>query len=103
MKLNTHIKPQWWKYAAGIIPSVGLAVIVLFDLVGWTELHNKILFTILIIFFTFGVVWWWWAIDKIVRLTNMMVDTEKKFDELKTEIKLIKKDVKSLDSSNIIF
>jgi Tfp pilus assembly protein PilO len=97
MKFNISIQSIWWKYAAGTLPFIGLAIIVLLDIIGWTALHNKILFIILIGFFTSGVIWWWWAIDKIVRLTTLLINTEKKFDEIKTEIKIIKQEVKSLD------
>jgi Tfp pilus assembly protein PilO len=97
MKFNINTQAQWWKYAAGTLPFIGLAIIVLLDIIGWTALHNKILFIILIGFFTSGIIWWWWAIDKIVRLTTLLINTEKKFDEIKTEINAIKQQVKSLD------
>lgn len=97
MKNNIQQQSQWWKYAAGTLPFVALAIVVLLDLIGWTELHTKLLFTTLIIFFSSGVVWWWWAVDKIVYLTKLLIDSERKFDELKSEISSIKQDVKSLD------
>jgi hypothetical protein len=98
MKFNINTQSIWWKYAAGTLPFVSLVIIVLLDIIGWTALHNKILFIILIGFFASGVIWWWWAIDKIVSLTNLLINTEKKFDEIKTEIKIIKQEIKSLDS-----
>jgi hypothetical protein len=97
MKNKIQKQLQWWKYAAGTIPFIALAIIVLLDFVGWTELHNKLLFTILIIFFSTGVLWWWWAVDKIVYLTKLLIDSERKFLEIKYEINSIKKDVESLD------
>jgi len=97
MKDKIYTQAQWWKYAAGTLPFVGLASVVLMDVVGWSNLHNKVLFSILISFFAAGVLWWWWAIDKIVHLTQLLINTEKKFDEIKTEIKIIKQEVKSLD------
>ena len=93
---NTITQSQWWKYAARTVPFVSLAAIVLLDLIGWADLHNKVLFMILIGFFTSGVIWWW-AIDTIADLTRLLIKTEKDFKELKTEIKSIKEDVKSLD------
>jgi hypothetical protein len=97
MKDKIYTQAQWWKYAAGTLPFIGLASIVLMDVVGWSNLHNKVLSLILISFFAAGVLWWWWAVDKIMHLTKLLIDTEKKFDELKTEIKSIKQEVKSLD------
>jgi Tfp pilus assembly protein PilO len=97
MKLNINTQVLWWKYAAGTLPFLGLATVVLLDIIGWTDLHNKVLFIILIGFFISGVIWWWWAIDKILKLTTLLINTEKKFDELKTEITSIKQQVKSLD------
>jgi hypothetical protein len=91
---------KWWKYAAGTLPFVALTIVVLLDLIGWTEIHTKILFIILIIFFSSGVVWWWWAVDKIVHLTKLLIEAEHKFDDLKNEIKSIKRDIESLDSNS---
>jgi Tfp pilus assembly protein PilO len=97
MNKNTQTHSRWWKYAAGTVPFVSLAAIVLLDLLGWADLHNKVLFVILVGFFTSGVIWWWWAIDTIADLTRLLIKTEKDFNELKTEIKSIKQEVKSLD------
>ncbi len=96
---NTTKESQWWKYAAGTIPFVLLTALVLLDMLGWADLHNKVLFVILVGFFTSGVIWWWWAIDTIADLTRLLIKTEKDFKELKTEIKSIKQDVKSLDET----
>jgi len=98
MNKKIYKQAQWWKYAAGTLPFFSLALVVLLDIVGWTDLHNKILFTILIVFFTSGVLWWWWAIDKIVYLTSLLIETENKFIEIKKEIANVREEVKSLDT-----
>jgi hypothetical protein len=97
MKANLDKQSTWWRYAAGTIPSVVVAVLVLLDIIGWSGEYNKIIFIILLSFFTTGVLWWWWAIDKILELSKLLLDTEKKFTELTTEIKLIQTELNSID------
>ena len=97
---NYKDQARWWKYAAGTIPFACLAIIVLLDIIGWTDLHNKVLFFILLGFFITGVMWWWWAVDTIVSLTKMLISADEKFLELKNEISSIKQEVKSLDESS---
>lgn len=94
---NKNFQARWWKYAAGTIPFVCLAIIVLLDTIGFTRLLDQFLFFVIIGFFTTGVVWWWWAVDTMVSLTNTLILTDKKFLELKNQILSIKKDVISLD------
>lgn len=102
MKNKVDKQSQWWKYAAGTIPFVCSAILVLLDFIGWQNLHNKVVFVILITFFATGVLWWWWAVDKIVFLTNTLMSTEKEFLNLKKEINSIQEDIKSLDERNKI-
>jgi hypothetical protein len=91
---------HWWKHTVVTIPFIALALLIIIDFIGWTELHNKVLFFILIGFFTLGVIWWWWAVDTIVSLTKTLISADEKFLELKKEISSIKEDVKSLDESS---
>jgi Tfp pilus assembly protein PilO len=95
---NLHKQSQWWKYAAGILPFACLIVLVLLELIGWSDLHNRVLFIILVGFFITGAIWWWWAIDKIINLTALLIQSDQKFTEIKEEIKEIKKEVESLDN-----
>jgi hypothetical protein len=97
MKYNLAKQSTWWRYAAGTVPSVVVAVLVLLDVIGWSGEYNKVIFIILLCFFTTGVLWWWWAIDKIVELSKLLLEAENKFSELKTEIKFIQKELNSVD------
>ncbi len=94
---NTTKESQWWKYAAGTVPITCLSLLVLLDMMAWTDLHNKVLFVILIGFFTCGVIWWWWAVDKIISLTKLLMKTENNLLEISKEVIEIKKEIKSLD------
>jgi len=97
MKNTTIKQSKWWKYAAGTIPFCCLAILVLLDIIGWTGVHTRVLFVILITFFTAGVLWWWWAVDKIIELTMLLRKTQLNLIEVTVEVIKIKKEVDSLD------
>lgn len=90
---------KWWKYAAGTIPMLCLCIITIIDLTGWSHLHNKLLGFLLLSFLAVGVFWWWWAVDQLIELSRTLFNTEKKFAELKEELKKIKNEVKLIDSN----
>jgi ABC-type uncharacterized transport system involved in gliding motility auxiliary subunit len=90
-------KSQQRKYAAGLIIFLSFATLVMLDIIGQSDLYNKILFVILIGFFTFGLIWWWWAVDKIINLTKLLIKTENDLLEISKEVIEIKKEIKSLD------
>lgn len=98
MKEKLFKQSQWWKYAAGTIPIVCLAILAIIDLADWSYEHNQLLGFILLGFFTVSILWWWWVIDKITQLVKLLMETEKQFAELKTELIKIKQEVKLLDS-----
>lgn len=102
MTLNIKKQSQWWKYAAGTIPMVCLAILVTIDLANWSHMHNQLLGVLLLCFFTVGVLWWWWAVDKIIQLVKLLMETETKFAELKEELKKIKNEVKLIDNNQDI-
>lgn len=102
MALDIQKQSQWWKYAAGTIPMVCLAILVIIDLANWSHMHNQLLGFLLLCFFTVGVIWWWWAVDKITQLVKLLMETETKFAELKEELKKIKNEVKLIDNNQDI-
>lgn len=48
---------------------------------------------VIIIWVAVSVAWWWWALNKILRVTRMMLSTKHNFEEVKQELASIKNDM----------
>lgn len=91
--MNIEKQARLWKYAAWTAPFVALAVLIGQILLGYDTLVKITTIAIVVLFITTSVFWWWWAISKLVDMVNVTERVIDNFNELKTEIKEIKKDV----------
>lgn len=91
--MNIEKQARLWKYAAWTAPFVALAVLIGQILLGFDSLVKITTIAIVVLFITTSVFWWWWAISKLVDMVNATERVIDNFNELKTEIKEIKKDV----------
>jgi len=89
---------RWWSYAAWTTPFSALAGLFFIQMIGWTGFYEKALIIGAIIFFTVSVFWWWWAINKIANFAQIMIDTGKRFEKLKDDIKEFRKDMNDTDN-----
>jgi len=90
---NTIIQTNYWKFAASSVPIVALGAIFFVYFIGWEDLFDKLVTIGSISFFAIAVFWWWWAISKIVEMMSRSHRMEDNFDDLKKELKEIKRDV----------
>jgi len=88
---NTEKQARWWKYAAWTLPFVALAILIGEELLGFDTAPTSLI--IVVTFIATSVFWWWWAISKIVYMIKCSHKMESNFEELKDELKEIKKDV----------
>jgi len=88
---NTEKQARWWKYAAWTLPFVALAILIGEELLGFDTAPTSLI--IVVTFIATSVFWWWWAISKIVYMIKCSHRIESNFEELKDELKEIKKDV----------
>ena len=88
---NTENQAKYWRYAAWTSPFVALAILIGEELLGFDTRPTS--FIIVVTFIATSVFWWWWAISKIVYMIKCSHKMESNFEELKDELKEIKKDV----------
>ena len=91
--MTTEQQAKYWRYAAWTSPFAALAIILGEILLGFDSLVNITSIIIVTVFITVSVFWWWWAISKIVHMVKTTEKTVQTFDEIKHELKEIKKDV----------
>lgn len=91
--MTTEQQARYWRYAAWTAPFAALAIILGEILLGFDSLVKITSIVIVTAFITTSVFWWWWAVSKIVYMVNSTEKVEENFNELKTEIREIKKDV----------
>ena len=82
---------RWWKYAAWTAPFVALAILIGEYLLGFDTRPTS--FIIVVTFIATSVFWWWWAISKIVYMIKCSHRMENNFEDIKKEIKQVRKDV----------
>ena len=90
---NTEKQARWWRYAAWTAPFVALATIIGEQLLGFDNLVQSTSLVIIITFIATSVFWWWWAISKIVYMVKCSFKMESNFEDIKKEIKQVRKDV----------
>ena len=88
---KTGQEAGYWAYAAWTAPFVALAILIGEELLGFDTAPTSLV--IVITFIATSVFWWWWAISKIVYMIKCSHKMESNFEELKDELKEIKKDV----------
>jgi hypothetical protein len=88
---NTEKQAKYWRYAAWTLPFVALAILIGEILLGFDTAPTS--FIIVVTFIATSVFWWWWAISKIVYMIKCSHRIEGNFEELKDELKEIKRDV----------
>jgi len=92
LKERTEEEIAWWKIAGRTAPFVAMAGMGICYLLAEHLIAFYIGLVVLIWIFV-SVAWWWWAIEKILKVTRMMFDTSVKFEQVKEELRDIKKDV----------
>ena len=90
-KIQKEVK--WWAYCAWSFPPVVLATIFFVNLVGWTNLYDRLIVAGAVIFFSIAVIWWWWAIFKIRDIASLMSGTIDRFKSLKEELNKFRNDL----------
>jgi hypothetical protein len=88
---NIEQQARWWSYAAWTLPFVALAILIGETLLGFDTAPT--IFIIVVTYIATSVFWWWWAISKIVYMIKCSHRIEGNFEELKDELKEIKRDV----------
>ena len=81
-----------WSIAGRTLPFVALAgfIACVFFAEKWIPIYASL---VIVIWVTVSVAWWWWALNKILRVTKMMLSTNHNFEEVKQEIRSIKDDM----------
>ena len=90
---KTKIEVKWWTYLGWTLPFVALGALIFLDFVELTSWYDYARFIIVISFFAISVFWWWWAIFKIKVLADLLVKIADQFDDVKKNIRGIKKDI----------
>lgn len=89
---STDIEVTWWKLAAKTAPFVAMVGMGICYLLA----EHLIIFyigAVVLIWTLVSVAWWWWAIEKILKVSRMMLNTNVAFEEVKKELKALKNDV----------
>lgn len=96
---NSTLKQiRWWAWAAAVLPMITLAALFFIRYIGTDTYYGIALIIGAVGMFGTAVLWWWWAIYTIANITKNLTITIEKFDDVKTDIKEIKKDVRSNSS-----
>ena len=85
---------KWWAWAATVLPIVALAGLFFLEVIGLDSYVNAALTIGAIFMFFVAVVWWWWAIWTIAKVTGILSRTIDKFDDVKEDLKSIKRIIK---------
>jgi uncharacterized membrane protein YqjE len=88
-----------WSYLAWTLPFVALAILTVEWFIGSTTWYHYTIIAITAVFFTMSVIWWWWAVRKFVVVMESMKTTDDHFEEVKEDLKVIRKEISSLDDS----
>ena len=91
--MTTEQQAKYWRYAAWTSPFAALAILLGEIFLGFDSIVNITSIIIMTIFITTSVFWWWWAVSKIVAMMKSAERVEKNFENIKNELKEIKKDV----------
>ena len=91
--MTTEQQAKYWRYAAWTAPFAALAILLGEIFLGFDSIVNITSIIITTIFITTSVFWWWWAVSKIVAMMKSAERVEKNFENIKNELKEIKKDV----------
>jgi len=91
--MTTEQQAKYWRYAAWTAPFAALAILLGEIFLGFDSIINITSIIITTIFITTSVFWWWWAVSKIVAMMKSAERVEKNFENIKNELKEIKKDV----------
>ena len=86
---------KYWRYAAWTLPFVALGLLVALDVIGAENYKDIVSIAVVCVFFGCSVFWWWWAITKIVYMIDMTTQVEQNFNQLKSEISKLNKDLKT--------
>ena len=81
-----------WSIAGRTLPFVALAGFIasVFFAEDWIPIYASV---VIVVWVTVSVAWWWWALNKILRVTGMMLSTNHNCEEVKKEIRSIKDDM----------
>jgi hypothetical protein len=85
---------QWWAWAAVVLPLTALAGMFFVEFIGTDTQYKLALATGATVMFGIAVVWWWWALYIIAKVTGILAKTIDRFDDVDTDIKEIRKDLK---------
>jgi len=85
---------KWWAWAARVLPSIALVVVVVCEFMGLTDYKIPIIGVITILMSVIAIVWWWWAIYKIAWLATLFGKIKSNLSATSEEIKILKKNIK---------
>ena len=85
-----------WAWAATVLPLVALAGLFFLEMIGMRTYYHVSLVIGCTIMFAISVFWWWWALYTIAGVTALLGKTSDNLNEVTTEVKEIKDDIKNL-------
>jgi len=85
-----------WAWAATVLPLVALAGLFFMEFIGLRSYYHVSLTIGATVMFAVSVVWWWWALYTIAGVTSLLGKTSENLNEVTTEVKEIKNEIKTL-------
>jgi len=93
-KLKQIIKESnIWMISALALPAATVLIWLGVHYLGTESTRHLYALVILSVFAVAATTWWWWAMFRFSQVTNFIISTNNKFDEVLKEIKNVKKDV----------
>lgn len=86
-----------WAWIAVVLPITALAGLFFLWAFGWYDYYSEAMVIGATTMFGFAVIWWWWTIHKIAQMTELLSNTINKFDDVKSDLKHLRQDIKNLE------
>lgn len=88
---------KWWAYSAWTLPFSALGGLFFVWLYGTDDMLHRSLIVGSIIFFTISVYWWWWAINKLLNISRLLLETANGVKDISVDLRQIHKDLDPKD------
>lgn len=88
-----------WVFIAQALPTIALLSIGIFYFMDWSDAKIIVWILVALISGLVSITWWWWVIYAIKDIHTTIMSTNKTFDEIVKDIKLLKVDMKKLQRS----
>lgn len=81
-----------WMIAALALPAMALLIWVLVHFLGEDDFKHWYALVVLVSFAVISTLWWWWAMSRFHKVTEFIISTNKRFDDILNELREIKQD-----------